>query len=115
MLHLQSKQQQEREYMKTKKVQRLSAETIAENLRKVASDWATRADYLMLEDGVNRKTWCACVYQMMEALDEQSFADESEFDKLAFLDNAGFFKVADHESMADWTYCTKREDYLDED
>ena len=100
--------------MKTKKVQRLSAGIIAEELRKVASDWATRADYLLLEDGIHRKTWCACVFQIMHALDGEAFEHDSEFDTLAFLDEVGFFKVADHESMADWTYCTKREDYLDE-
>ena len=101
--------------MKTKRVQAISSDTIAEELRKVATDFITRADYLMLEEGIHRKTWCACVYQMMTALDLKAWQDDSEFDKLAFLDAVGFFEVANHESMSNWTYGTKREDYIDEE
>ncbi len=101
--------------MKTKTIQKISADTIAEELRKVSIDFYTKAEYLLLEEGIHRKTWCACVYQLMGALGDNADENGSEFDKLAFLDKAGFFKVADHESMSDWTYCTKREDYIEEE
>ena len=100
--------------MKTKKVTSLTSTMIAAELRKVATDFATRADYLMLDDGEHRKTWCACVYQLMETLSAMTSCDEPDFDQLSFLDEVGFFQVADHESMANWTYSTKREMYLDE-
>jgi hypothetical protein len=50
----------------------------------------------------------------METLSAMTSCDEPDFDTLSFLDEVGFFQVADHESMADWTYSTKREMYLDE-
>ena len=72
-------------------------------------------DYDLQEQGVHRKTWCACVYEIMRTLADQAGNEDSEFDRLAFLDEVRFFEVADHESMEDWGVVTKREDFIDED
>ena len=101
--------------MKTKKVQRLSAETIAECLYGLAYNFYTKVDYDLQEQGVHRKTWCACVYEIMRTLKDEAYDEDNEFDRLAFLDGAGFFEVAKHESMEDWGVVTKREDFIDED
>jgi hypothetical protein len=101
--------------MKTKTTQKLSADIIAEYLSYEAFTLYVKAEYDMLDEGIHRKTWCACVYQLKKALEYQAESNDSEFDTLAFLDNAGFFEVADHEIMSDWHFCTKREDYIDEE
>ena len=101
--------------MKTKTIQKISADIIAEYLSHEAFTWYVKAEYDILDEGIHRKTWCACVYQLKKALEDHAYENDSEFDTLAFLDKAGFFEVADHESMSDWHYCTKREDYARED
>ena len=101
--------------MKTKTIQKISADIIAEYLSYEAFDFYVKAEYDMLDEGFHRKTWCACVYQLKKALQDHADENEIEFDTLAFLDKAGFFKVADHETMAGWHWSTKREDYMEEE
>ena len=112
---LSNKQRGEEVNMKTKQVKGISAEMIADYLNNVATELYTKVSYDLLEGGTHRKTWCACVYELSRALDDQAMEDDCEFDKLAFLDRAGFFEVAGEKVLSDWAYCTERSDYIDEE
>jgi hypothetical protein len=95
-----------------KKIQSMNSNEIAEVLHSLAFDWASRVNN-GLPDGVHRRTFVSVVRELSEALQWKAENQDQEFDDLAFLDASGFFEVANHESMEDYAYCTKREDYVD--
>ena len=99
--------------MKMRKIQSINSNEIAEILNNLAFDWATRANNGLL-DGVHRLTFVSITRELCEALSDEASRQEHQFDDLAFYDASGFFKVADHESLEGYPYCTKREDYIPE-
>ena len=95
-----------------KKIQAINSNEIAEVLNNLAFDWASRVNNGLF-DGVHRRTFVSVVRELSEALQWKAENQDQQFDVLSFLDASGFFEVANHESMADYPYCTKREDYVD--
>ena len=99
--------------MKMKKIQSINSNEIAKVLNNLAFNWATRVNNGLL-DGVHRLTFVSIARELCEALSDEASRQEQEFDALAFYDAIGFFKIADHESLEGYAYCTKREDYISE-
>ena len=95
-----------------KKIQAINSNEIADVLHDLAFDWASRVNNGMPE-GVHRRTFVAITRELSEALQNKAYNNDQEFDCVAFLEASGFFEVADHESMSDYPYLTKREDYID--
>ena len=93
-----------------KKIQVINSNEIAEVLNNLAFDWASRVNNGLL-DGVHRRTFVSVVRELSEALQWKAENQDQQFDVLSFLDASGFFEVANHESMEDYPYITKREDF----
>lgn len=93
-----------------KKIQAINSNEIAEVLRNLAFEWSYRVNNGLI-DGVHRRTFVSIVRELSEVLQDKASNQDQEFDYVAFLDASGFFEVADHESMEDYPYITKREDF----
>jgi hypothetical protein len=97
-----------------KKIQSINSNEIAEVLHRLAFDWSARVNNGLI-DGVHRRTFVSIVRELSESLQDAAGNQDYTFDYVAFLDASGFFEVADHESMADYPFLTKRKDYIDND
>ena len=89
---------------KAKVVGRLTAQQIADGLSDLCGDFYTKADFGLLDRGVERWTYCAIVMLLAQML-ENNGLNRLE----PFLEACRYYEVADHECMKDFPYCTERQ------
>jgi hypothetical protein len=83
---------------------RLSAEDIANALASLTGDFYTKADFGLLDRGVERWTYCSIVYILAEMLGEEYDGAQEPF-----LEACRYYEVADHACMAEFPKCTIRD------